>query len=155
MDFKNPSPSPKGLSQMKIVTPPFVDVDATRSTFAQFAPHRCKCAYCRNFRAQWPQWIVDWSDTLCAMGIDPDKPNEIIDFGKTEAGRLYQVEWPFLIDLGATALTPPLSYTFQNSEVFFAPGGIPEPSFDSTGRRWSIRVQTSEARWVLDEPEPE
>ena len=120
---------------MNLIAPQFVDVEATSQLYRQFTPHPCQCAYCNNLRAQWPQWIAPWVDFLRTFGIDPDKPVEIVDFGRAENGRLYQVEWAFLAATDAV-VSDPSTCTVGNAEIFFFPKGIPASCFDSTGRRW-------------------
>jgi hypothetical protein len=131
------------------------DIEATRSLYRQFTPHICDCAYCRNLRAKWRQWVtVETESLLASFGIDPEKPVEIIDFGKTENGRLYQVEWAFLI---ISKDNPPVQTAVSgpdNAEIMLSSGGIPAPCFDDTGRRWSLRIQRTNVPWVLPEPEP-
>src|SRR4051812_16058858 len=83
------------MSEIPII--PNVDAAATRDAYANFSPWRCTCAFCRNVRTQWDNWLSEEVNRmLTSAGIDPTKPNEIVDFGKSPCGRTVQVEWIFL-----------------------------------------------------------
>src|SRR5947208_263577 len=79
------------------------DTESTRSIYARFVPHVCACACCRNYRAHAEPVPPQVRSLLVSMGVDPEKPNEILEFGKSkQGGRVYEPEWAFL----ATAPLP-------------------------------------------------
>jgi hypothetical protein len=132
------------------------DVDATKSLYAAFEPYRCDCAYCRNLRLQWTAFVTGAVIPLLkAYGIDPQKPLEIIDFGRVEGGgRTCEIEWPFLVKLPAPSITHSILQSTDNAEIWLGCGGIPCPTFDVTERRWSLRIMRKHVSWLLNEPEP-
>jgi hypothetical protein len=131
-----------------------VDVETTRNLYRQFEPHRCNCAYCRNVRAQWNALLTfDLRSAISPFGIDPDKPVEIIDFGHVGEGRQCQIEWAFLA-ISKDVAVPAGTRQIATDTYFICPGGIPEPSFDTSGRRWSLRVDFKNVRWMIPDEEP-
>ena len=73
------------------------DIAATRTTYNDFYPYVCDCCYCRNFRSQSHLIPEQIRLLLQTMGIDYERPNEIVEYGKSkDGGRLYGVEWAFL-----------------------------------------------------------
>lgn len=130
------------------------DVDATRVLYQSFAPYVCDCSYCRNFRAQWDDIITDQvRDALQAAGIDPRRPVEVVEYGKGVSGRDYGVEWAFVGLLEMASEKTLGTSNLDRVQVGF--GGIPEPTFDQSGRRWSVHVRFDGVPWRLPEPEPE
>jgi hypothetical protein len=125
--------------------------------YAAFEPYRCDCAYCQNLRLQWAAFVTDGvTSCLDAYGIDPQKPLEIVDFGKVEGGgRTCEIEWPFLVKSPVTSTTRSILQTTNSAEIWLACGGIPCPAFDATGRRWSLRIMRKNVTWLLNEPEPQ
>ncbi len=93
-------------------------------------------------------------DALHAMGIDPAKPGEIIEYGRGPGGYTYEIEWPFISaaatagDNGAGALQ------LAEGDVSWRPGGVPAPEFDRTQRRWSLSLLLRDVPWTLREPQP-
>lgn len=130
------------------------DIVATRTIYIGFDPYVCGCDYCRNFRAQTdliPEQILS---LLLLMGIDAERPNEIVEYGKCEqGGRLYGVEWPF-VSASDALLEEDLEVHFSGCDISMYSSGIPCDAFDSTSRRFSVRVMFSQVPWVLPEPEP-
>lgn len=132
------------------------EVDATRAAYARWMPYHCDCCYCRNVRAQWQKIVrEDVRSALASLGIDPEKPGEIVDFGRQDkAGRLCEVEWPFLGTAGENAPGGDPGAPRVNSLVVY-PGGIPCGEEFATDSRWSASLLLEGVPWVLDEAEPE
>jgi len=130
------------------------DVQATRAAYAGFKPWACDCSYCRNFRLQMNRipeqiWLL-----LQKMGIDAEKPNEIVEYGGCDGGgRLYEIEWPFLA-VGDAALVDHYKVECEGCEITVYRGGIPCSVFDAVPRRCSVSIMMSNVPWVLAEPEP-
>jgi hypothetical protein len=134
-----------------------VDIQATAAVYRAFVPHKCDCAYCRNLRLQWSAFLTaPLRELLTSVGIDPDKPIEIVEFGRHEnGGRIYSVEWAFLAAPATNARPPATFYDTDGSEFLVQTGGIPEPSFDSLGNRRSIRITRHNVPWIDPEKEPD
>src|SRR3954468_5437221 len=113
------------------------DPDATRAVYAQWRPAACACSYCRNFvRAvqRLPQALVD---ALRSLGIDESKPNEIVEYGPSNGGRRYGVEWAFLGPDDPGRATSTIAGRLSDGlSISVSRGGIPDGGVFPPQLRW-------------------
>jgi len=130
------------------------DAQATRDAYANFVPHVCMCATCRNFRPQLARIPEQVQALIERMGIDLPKPNEIVDYGRENAGRFCQVEWAYLRDEQFEFAGTATVRECDNWKVIVCDGGIPAKGFDESGRRSSLTFEIHGVPWILDDQEP-
>jgi hypothetical protein len=132
------------------------DVELTRSFYSQYEPHHCTCAYCRNVQAQWETLLTaELRSILSSLGIDIDKPNEIVDFGHIGNGRLCHIYWPFIgvsKEISSFPDLPPINADIQLR--FFRWDGKLETPFDATGRICGVGGEFKNVPWVIPDKEP-
>lgn len=126
---------------------------ATRAAYAAFSPEACGCSYCRNFRLQADRIPACVRSLLIVMGIDFEKPVEIVDYGADDkGGRLYEIEWPFL-HAANTASADLARVECDGCTLSVSSGGIPCPEFDAVPGRSSVSLIVPNVPWLLGDPE--
>lgn len=124
-----------------------VDGAATREWYAASEGWDCDCGHCRNFLALarargLPDEVLAALDRL---GVPPDKPTYVCEYGPQGGGRLYQ----FAYRLAGRVLDEPeerqaSAGCWHETYPYGAPG-FPEPNFDL---EFLLPLP-----WVLDEPQ--
>ncbi len=142
-----------------------VDVEKTRAFYA--GQHRfrgCGCGHCRNFEALGQRFPEDVAAFLRTLGIDPEKPAEVISLApKDNAQMLYMVYYHLCgtilhgiesaeqdmstgtVDIGfAHHKITETTGAYFKEKIYAAEKGLPSPAFQ-------LEVDMV-LPWVLDEP---
>jgi hypothetical protein len=132
------------------------DVELTRSLYRQYEPHRCTCAFCRNVQAQWTTLLTaELRSILLSLGIDLEKPDEIIDFGRVGNGRLCHILWSFVAIAKDTSNFPDLPPINADLQIrLFRDNGKPETPINATGHGCILGVECKNVPWVIPDKEP-
>lgn len=130
----------------------WIDVEAT-SNYHDKYNEPCSCAYCRNFRAAFPQYVPKAMTKLQEIGLDADAALEIIDFssGSPEKIRNYEV---FFSVKGELLRDGVLFYDGNDAKIMFYQIDSPEPLYTNTGMAepYFIAEMDIVLPWVLNEP---
>jgi len=96
-----------------------------------YALESCDCAYCQNYIANIPAFPNELITLIETIGIDANKPSEIMQLDEVEAGHLYLASYHFIGScpgLGAEPLihkTENYTLYFTTQEMDFVPETFP------------------------------
>lgn len=135
-----------------------VDEAATAAAYRLVLPDPCLCCLCENFRAAWGRGMgVDLEPVLRELGVDPERPAEIVHYCRTAPGaHMYTAEWAVLVAAeGATGRSVRWTPTRAGVTLDVRDAGVPVPRpLDRPGlTRWLL-LTVADVPWVIGHAEP-
>lgn len=131
-----------------------VDARSTRDAYASHVPSRCDCCYCRNFFAAMPGLFgTEVTAFLLDLGIDPEKPSEVIHYARTASGHLYEVIYHVFGTRPPGQSEPRLELRPGIQLVCSAAPFPHDPVFDESPHL-RIQLLCERVNWVIEHEEP-